>query len=96
MGDVILNFYLMQVCIVPKLFDVDSQTVLLDHGGMFTGGLMGGGSKVASASVQQLQNYKTGKNILSTDGGVDALLYSADQVRGLSPIQTQNALINEI
>ena len=65
-------------------------------GGLISGGIMGGGSKVASASVQQLQNYKTGKNILSTDGGVDALLYSADQVRSVSPIQTQNALANQI
>ena len=65
-------------------------------GGLISGGIMGGGSKVASASVQQLQNYKTGKNILSTDGGVDALLYSADQVRSVSSAQMQSTLTSQI
>ena len=45
---------------------------------------------------QQVQNYQAGKNILSTDGGVDALLNSADQVRCVSSAQMQSTLTSQI
>ena len=69
-------------------------------GGMISGSIMGSGGKVVSNvvsnSLQQLQNYNTGKNILSTNGGVDALLNSADQVRSVSSADMQNKLTAQI
>ncbi len=65
-----------------------------------SGLLIGAGmSMVGSTSSygnQQVQNYQTGKNIQKTDGGVDALLNSADQVRSVSSAQMQSTLTSQI
>ena len=53
-------------------------------GGLISGGIMGGGGKLTTDTVQQLQYAKTGKEIKATDGGVDTLMNSANEIKAKS------------